>query len=169
MSVDCAPSRATALAYEQYRMIHNVYVLLDDGDRRVLHQYGLTLPQYRVLKSLDIRQGRRLTTLSQRLLCAKSTITRIVDQLEKDGLVRRTTDEEDRRALRVLLTDAGAELLAVARAAHEGVVERRLNRVLTVDEQVTLRDLLEKLRDGLVRELYDRGSNDAESAGSFPA
>jgi DNA-binding MarR family transcriptional regulator len=152
--VDYAPSRASALAYQQYRMIHNVYVLLDDSDRRVLRRFGLTLPQYRVLQSLDLKQGRRLTTLSQRLLCAKSTITRLVDQLEEDGLVRRTSDAEDRRALRVVLTDTGADLLERARALHEGAVEHRLNHALGLEEQVALRDLLEKLRDGLVRELY---------------
>lgn len=163
--MESLPSRATALAYQQYRMIHNVYVLLDDGDRRVLRAYGLTLPQYRVLKSLDLKQGRRLTTLSQRLLYAKSTITRLVDQLEKAGLVQRTMDAEDRRAQRVILTDAGADLLASARANHEGTVERRLNRVLDTQEQMVLRDLLEKLRDGLVQELYvneDGASADAE-------
>jgi len=162
--VDYMPFRATALAYQQYRMIHNVYVLLVDSDRRVLREYDLTLPQYRVLKSLDLKQGRRLTTLSQRLLYAKSTITRLVDQLEKAGLVQRTMDAEDRRAQRVVLTDEGADLLASARANHEGTVERRLNKGLDAREQVILRDLLEKLRDSLVQELYV--GEDASSAGS---
>ncbi len=162
--MDYMPFRATALAYQQYRMIHNVYVLLVDSDRRVLREYDLTLPQYRVLKSLDLKQGRRLTTLSQRLLYAKSTITRLVDQLEKAGLVQRTMDAEDRRAQRVVLTDEGADLLASARANHEGTVERRLNKGLDAREQVILRDLLEKLRDSLVQELYV--GEDASSAGS---
>src|SRR6185369_13928985 len=89
--------------HQQYRMLHDIYVLLDDGDRRVLENFGLTTSQYSVLMLLDPTEGRRLTTVSDRLLRARSTITRIVDQLEEARLVQRVADPEDRRAQRVVL------------------------------------------------------------------
>ena len=148
------------MSQSQYHMIHDVYVLLDDGDRRVLRDFGLTLSQYRVLKSLDRERGRRLTTLSERLLRAKSTITRIVDQLEEEGWVQRKSDNEDRRAQRVILTQAGADLIERASAAHNRAVERHFD-ALSAQERVQFANLLEKLHNFLVQELYpsDDGNN----------
>lgn len=141
----------------QYRMIHNIYVLLDDGDRRVLQRFGLTLPQYRVLKALAEERDVRLTALSDRLLRAKSTITRIVDQLERDGLVTRASDSDDRRAWRLALTPAGVELLQAARAAHEEAVAYRFNQALDAGEQARFSELLTKLHDSLVDTLNTLG------------
>lgn len=139
-------------------MIHDVYVMLDDGDRRVMNAFGLTLPQYRVLNSLDLIEGCRLTTLSDRLLRAKSTITRIIDNLEQRQLVRRTDDEADRRAQRVILTESGAQLLEQAREAHDQSLERRMDHTLSADEQRHLQMLLTKLHTGLVADLYPDGA-----------
>lgn len=148
--MDTDQSRVTASVLQQYRMFHNVYVLLDDGDRRVLQPFGLTIPQYRVLQTLDTRQGVRLTTVSERLLRAKSTITRIIDQLEQDGLVERTSDADDRRAQRVILTGEGKKLLERARAAHEALLVARFNDALEEGEQAAFYQLLVKLHDSLV-------------------
>lgn len=135
-------------AVQQYRMLHDIYVLLDDGDRRVLAQFGLTTSQYAVLLLLDCDDGRRLTTVSDRLLLARSTITRLVDQLEEAGLVQRDADPHDRRAQRVILTRLGAERRTAAQAAHERSVERRMT-VLEQTENEQLWMLLDKLRRSL--------------------
>ena len=45
-------------------------------------------------------------------------MSRMIDRLERDGLVRREACEEDGRGAEVALTDAGRELLAAARASH---------------------------------------------------
>jgi len=151
--VGCAFSSTTSATLHQYHLIHDIYVMLDDGDRRVFRDFGITLPQYRVLKSLDLKEGQRLTTLSEALLRAKSTITRIVDQLEEEGLVRRTSDEDDRRAQRVVLTPAGNSLLEKACQAHADNVARRFGLALPPEDQETFHHLLQKLHDGLVTDL----------------
>lgn len=155
--MDHASPQARTTVHLQYRMIHNIYVLLDDGDRRVLQPFGLTLPQYRVLKALDEEHDLRLTTLSAMLLRAKSTITRLVDHLERDGLVARTSDADDRRAQRLALTPAGVELLQQARAAHENAIAYRFNQALNASEQAQFSDLLTKLHDSLVDTLDTLG------------
>ncbi len=148
-----APSSATSACLRQYYLIHDIFVMLDDGDRRLFSRFGISLPQYRVLKLLDLEDGQRLTSLSDTLLRAKSTITRIIDQLERDGLVQRTSDEEDRRAQRVILTPAGAALLAQARVEHARSIERRFGSSLTEEEQHAFSALLDRLHDGLVVDL----------------
>lgn len=137
---------------QQYRMIHDIYVLLDDGDRRVLRSFNLSSSQFAVLALLDAEEGWRLTDLSDRLLFDKSTITRIIDRLEQAALVRRIADPVDRRVQRVVLTEQGRALRERAALAHERSLERRM-AVLDADEQRHLCALLAKLRDGLQSEL----------------
>ena len=129
-------------------MIQDAYVLLDDGDRRLLSTFGLSTLQYAVLMLLKQEKGRRLTSLSKRLLCAKSTITRTIDHLESVGLAKRIVDPDDRRAQRVVLTPDGVELRDRACMAHDHSLERRM-AVLNEVEQRQLEELLGKLRAGL--------------------
>lgn len=140
-------------ATTQYRMISDIYVLLDDGDRRILRQFHLSTSQYRVLQLLDADHGWRLTDLSERLLFDKSTVTRIIDRLEQMGLVHRRAEPGDRRVQRVVLTDQGLTLRERAQAAHEHSMEHRM-AVLAPEEQRSLYRLLAKLRDGLQIELH---------------
>lgn len=152
MPTDYAPSRTVSVR-RQYHLIHAIYVLLDDGDSRVLRDFGLSHSQYRVLRALDASAGRRVTSISNSLLRAKSTITRIVDHLERLGLVERLDDSEDRRAQRVVLTVAGADLLNRAKDAHEQALLRRF-AALDSSEQAEFQGLLNKLHDALVEDLY---------------
>lgn len=141
-----------SIAHQQHRLIHDIYVLLDDGDRRVLDTLQLTPLEFAVLQRLDRSNGRRLTDIGAELLCVKSTITRLVDRLEADGLVLRTPDPDDRRAQRLLLTEHGVKVRDEASRLHDAAVERRMS-LLAPAEQLLLRDLLEKLRAGLQVEL----------------
>ncbi|MBN1430677.1 MAG: MarR family transcriptional regulator [Anaerolineae bacterium] len=136
------------IAQQQYRLLHDIYVLLDDGDHRVLSAYDLTPSQYAVLLLLDAHEGIRLTTVSDRLLLARSTITRIVDQLEKTGLVRRESDPDDRRAQRVILTAEGEARRAAAQTAHDQSIELRMRALKPADHK-QLYGLLTKLRQSL--------------------
>jgi DNA-binding MarR family transcriptional regulator len=139
-----------------YAMLHEIYVLLDDGDRRVLGTLNLTRPQYVLLMILSPDgQGQRLTTLSQRLLYSKSQITRLVDQLEQKGLVKRVVDPHDRRAQQVTLTPVGVELRTKAEAVHQQSLQKRLG-ILNEEEQQQLGLLLGKLREGLHIDLHGR-------------
>ncbi len=140
------------LAQMQHRLIHDIYVLLDDGDRRVLELVSLTPLEFAVLQHLQSDRGRRLTDIGAELLCVKSTITRLVDRLEADGLVRRTPDPDDRRAQRLLLTPLGVATRDRAAMLHDSAVEQRM-ALLDLDEQQVFSALLEKLRDGLYAQL----------------
>ncbi len=146
------PLESPSAAYQQHRLLYDIYVLLDDGDRRMLGLLQLTPLEFAVLQRLDPAQGQRLTDIGAELLCVKSTITRLVDRLEADGLVLRTPDPDDRRAQRLLLTARGQTIRDEAARLHHEAVERRLGW-LDPDEQRQLSALLEKLRRGLQVEL----------------
>lgn len=144
------------LAKLQHRLIHDIYVLLDDGDRQVLDLLNLTPIEFAVLQQLDVEQGRRLTDVGTALLCVKSTITRVIDRLERDQLVKRMPDPDDRRAQRVVLSLKGVQVRYEAVQLHAASVERRM-ALLSNDEQQQLGELLHKLCSGLQSELHRSG------------
>ncbi|MCK6580100.1 MAG: MarR family winged helix-turn-helix transcriptional regulator [Anaerolineae bacterium] len=120
---------------QQHRLLNDVYVLLDDCDRRALLNFGITPSQYSVLLLLDIDEGRQLVALADRLLVARSTITRLVAALEAMGLIVRVRDPRDRRAQRVRLTPAGADLRERAHAAHHAALRRWLAPLKDADQR----------------------------------
>ncbi len=85
-----------------------------------------------------------LGQLADRLRCVKSNVTQLVDRLEADGLVSRTSDSSDRRSRLAVLTDAGRK--AYVRGSQiQAESERELFDALTADETETLHRLLAKL------------------------
>jgi DNA-binding MarR family transcriptional regulator len=131
-----------------YRLVHDVYVLLDYGDRLVLSSFGLTTTQYRLLNLIDSSKGRRLTTLSVRLIRSKSQVTRTIDNLEKLGLIKRSSDGSDGRAQLVILTKKGERLRDQANREHTKSLQARFG-ILDPEEQEQLVGLLDKLQRGM--------------------
>lgn len=71
---------------------------------------GLRPVEWRVLACLRDADGQPTTTLARTTLFEQSRLTRIVDQMAGDGLVRREADPEDRRRVRVFLTEKGLQV-----------------------------------------------------------
>lgn len=70
---------------------------------------GLTTPQMRSLAVLSVMDGILIRELAVYAVVQQSTLSRALDTLDTNGLVRRETDEKDSRATRVFLTDTGRE------------------------------------------------------------
>ncbi len=66
---------------------------------------GLTVPQINALEELTREDGLSLKELSGRMGLSHSTVSGIVDRLERRGLVSRKTDEQDRRYSRIFLSE----------------------------------------------------------------
>ncbi len=111
---------------------------------------GLSLPEHELLIRLAQSPDRRLRMydLASLLLLSKSGITRVVDRLEKRGLVVRKMSETDRRVVLAQLTDEGVETLAIARPVFAESIQEFFARHLTDDEIVSLRALLRKVLEG---------------------
>lgn len=73
-------------------------------------EYGINLAQSFIIFSLLERDGCTLTEIGNRAHIENSSLTTMVDKLEKSGLVERRLDSADRRVIRVFLTDKGKEL-----------------------------------------------------------
>ena len=71
---------------------------------------GATLQTWRVLAALREQDGRRMGDLSETTSIEVSTLTRLVDGMEKKGLVARRRDADDARAVALWVTAAGKRL-----------------------------------------------------------
>lgn len=69
--------------------------------------YDITLDQFAVLIRLWDKDGLSQRELCERTLKTKSNITRILDSMEKKGLIFRQINKEDRRSFGIFLTDQG--------------------------------------------------------------
>ena len=107
--------------------VHSALVKALDAELIAVHSLPLT--SYEVLINLQAApdRRRRMAELADSVLLSRSGTTRLVDRLERDGLLERDTCDSDGRGCFAVLTDRGEELLKRARATHlEGVRERFL-------------------------------------------
>lgn len=75
--------------------------------REDLAKLGLTTPKMRALAVLSVIDNLAIGRLAVYAITEQSTLSRALDALETDGLVRRTADPEDSRATRISITEAG--------------------------------------------------------------
>jgi DNA-binding MarR family transcriptional regulator len=116
-------------------------VYLSTESRRITKELArrvdLTGPQLTVLKVLEGLGDLSLSDLSDRIRAQNSTVTGIIDRMEREGLVVRTRSTEDRRVVRIKLTEKGA----------------RIARDIAVEPMEIFRTALENLSPGEMRDL----------------
>jgi len=76
----------------------------------VVRGYGITLPMWRVLAALNEADGQRMGELADRTSIDGSTLSRVIDAMQRQGLVARQRRGSDARSVTVHRTPAGAEL-----------------------------------------------------------
>ena len=107
----------------------------------------LTPSQFGVLEILYHLGPLALGDISAKALKSGSNMTTVVDNLERDGLVRRERDAKDRRVIYVHLTEAGARKIEAVLPGHVAALVNEFS-VLTAKEQEALSELCKKLGKG---------------------
>jgi MarR family transcriptional regulator, organic hydroperoxide resistance regulator len=100
-------------------------------------QFGLTGPQLTVIKLLETFDNLSLSTLSERIRAQNSTVTGIIDRMERESLVRRERSTTDRRVVHIRLSDKGMKLA----------------RQIQVEPMEIFRGALQSLSQGDLRDL----------------
>ncbi|NUM47338.1 MAG: MarR family transcriptional regulator [Anaerolineales bacterium] len=108
-----------------YTTLKEIYFSLDNGDRRLLEGYNLSVPRFYLLKHIAENPGITLTQLSTRMLTDKSNITRLIKGIEAEGLVEKQQHETDGRALSLYITPVGQRILSEALVAHSNFTHER--------------------------------------------
>jgi DNA-binding MarR family transcriptional regulator len=101
---------------------------LVQGFAEELRRRGASVPVWRVMAALSAEPCRTVGALAEACLLQQPTMTKLLDRMERDGLVARAQDPRDRRAVRVALTPEGKAKGAELRAAAERYEARVLAR-----------------------------------------
>ena len=104
----------------------------------------LTPSQFAVLEALYHLGTMTQGEISQKVLKSGSNMTTVIDNLERNGLVRRERDANDRRVIHVHLTEAGSDKLEAVLPGHVSALVEEFS-VLSAAEQETLGVLCKKL------------------------
>ena len=118
--------------------------LIKQKGRAILSNYTITPPQFVALQWLHESGDMTIGDLSNKMYLAFSTTTDLVDRMEKNELVQRVRDEQDRRVVRIHLLPEGERII-------QEVIEKRQNYLrdllqeFEVDEAQELLKLLKKL------------------------
>jgi DNA-binding MarR family transcriptional regulator len=141
------------LRLEIYQLIGKLFMYLEATDRQLMNQFNLSVTQYWALVYLEDPEGLPLSELAFFLIRNKSSMTGLVDKLEKEGLaIRRPGKNGDRRYTRVALTEQGQRLRSQVIASHDYLINKRLERL--PDEGLReLRTLLQELSNELQSQL----------------
>jgi DNA-binding MarR family transcriptional regulator len=119
-------------------------------DAELLAAHSLPLTSYEVLINLQAAPGRRrrMAELADGVLLSRSGMTRLVDRLERDGLLERDPCTDDGRGTFAVLTDKGEALLSEARRTHLNGVRDRFLRHFEPDELRELAGFWERVLPG---------------------
>ncbi|PSL01881.1 MarR family transcriptional regulator [Haloactinopolyspora alba] len=147
-ATDGADLRVTPEQLEVWRLFIRVHARVLRRLEADLQEYhGMSLAWYDVLARLLEADERRLrmTELAERVMLSPSGLTRLVDRMADDGLVRRVQAEGDGRGYFAVLTDAGYERLRETSGTHlRGIREYVVGR-FSDDELRTVAELLKRV------------------------
>lgn len=120
-------------------------------DAQLEAEHGLPLTSYEVLRYLADAEGQkmRMCDLASSALLSRSGLTRLVDRLEREGLLVRESCASDARGAFAKLTPAGREKLAAARATHLAGVRSLFLDHLAEDELEVLASVWERVLPGV--------------------
>ena len=141
-----APYPAGSLA-EVAQLVDVVSKRLTQITRQGISAADLTPAQYSILTMLWEKDGHPFSELAAACCCSRSTVTGIVDTMEKNGLVRREANPDDRRSTLVKLNEEG-KALEQSIPTLEGIFKGCCAGI-TPDELQQLGELLNKLNDTL--------------------
>lgn len=115
---------------------------------RLFEAHGLTIQQYNVLRIVrgGPTKGHPIYEIERRMIYRFANVTRLVDRLELQGLLKRVADPKDRRVSRVVITPKGRRLMErLDEPVHE--MATRLTSCWGEEECLALANRLELLRE----------------------
>ena len=138
-------SEAELEAWHGLLRVHSSLVKVLDAELE--HAHGIALSSYEVLARLGKAQdGRlRMCDLAESVLLSRSGLTRMIDRLERDGLVARGSCEDDARGAFAVITPAGRAELETSRSTYLDAVRRHFVGSFSAAELATLSGFWDRL------------------------
>jgi len=145
-------------------VLNAVVRLVADVRRRqaaITQEHGVTMLQSQAIHALRQQGPLNITQLAQALHLNQSTVSSLADRMERDGLVRRVQSSQDRRSVKLRLTEKSDDIAVQLPVSPLGFFRDLLAQALSAEEQATLARLLQKIS----KRIYERfGEIDAARA-----
>lgn len=106
---------------------------------------GISMVDFRVLRVIDENPGKQIKDLLSILKIPNSTLTSVINRLEKKGIVRRVISPEDRRSFNLEITGEGKEIQKEHKKFDYEIAKRYLEATDTEEEKKFLIKFLKKL------------------------
>lgn len=135
------------------RPLVEAYLAFWRTDSRHIRSLRVTPSQFDVIATLGDTDGMTCSELSRRTLVTKGTLTGVLDRLMAKGLIRRDDVKDDRRRIRVRLTEKGDALFRKTFAAHIAFLRPYFQRALSQKDAEALSSLLLRIRDSFRQDL----------------
>jgi DNA-binding MarR family transcriptional regulator len=135
---------------EVVKLLKQIMVIIKHSNSQPCGKMNLTGPQGMLIGILAHLGAMKISDLSEKMGLSNSTVSGIVDRLEKQGIVERTRSKEDRRVVQVNVTE---EFKADAKSRFE-IIERRLEAIMGEATEEEMNKVLEGLE--ILKELIDK-------------
>jgi len=127
-------------------LLHRVRDIISSCEDSILSEYGLTMEQFSVLYAIkSCGNSLRPVKLAYLLERSPNSVSMIVDRMVKAGLVKRTREKVDRRAIRVSLTNKGKNAIELASPVGWEFIQKML-LPLSYGDKETLATMLERVK-----------------------
>ncbi|BCZ46228.1 MarR family transcriptional regulator [Clostridium gelidum] len=107
---------------------------------------GLTNSQFAVLEVLYSKGDLKICEIIEKILTTSGNVTVVIKNLEKDGLVSKNSDPEDKRSILISITDKGKKIMDEIFPKHVDNINSIFD-ILTIEEKLELKKILKKFRD----------------------
>ncbi len=118
-------SEANQLADLTFRLLANC----QEKEARLAEQYGLTQAEFRCLRLFGTQESSNNKHIAEKMNLSPSRLTRIIDGLVQKNYMAREIDTEDRRNMRVTLSDQGVEIVSRLNKAYIGIHREILDEI----------------------------------------
>ena len=129
--------------------VHKANLFLKSNLQKELKDFNITTEQWGILNELYKQDRCNQKELANRCYKDQAALTRILDILEKRGLINREKSLNDRREFLIIITSEGQELVNQIRP-HVQESIKKTHAMLSDEERCIVKDLLKKLTTNLV-------------------
>lgn len=146
----------TGYVEEIESLIRKVSFVIKCRGRDILNDFEITPPQFNALLLLSEHGDMTIGELGSKMYLASSTATDLIDRMERNLLVERVRDENDRRVVRLHMTDKGKQMILEVLESRKRYLDNLLTHV-DQEDQEKLVNSLSKIYD-LMKDEYNKKS-----------
>ncbi|WP_407390330.1 MarR family winged helix-turn-helix transcriptional regulator [Carnobacterium jeotgali] len=117
---------------------------VQDVVKKDMTKYGVNPTEFSVLELLYNKGDQPIQYIGKKILLASSSITYVVDKLEKKEFIKRTPSATDRRVTNISISEKGTVFMQATFPQHEKLISNLFD-VLSEEEKTTLITLLKKV------------------------